>query len=355
MHKIRILMSIFPTWFKIVNADGKKLVFFRRDVTKAFLQSNPSKRMTYDCTPVQFSSFYPKRKYKIWLSMTQLYGDVEAGLYWNRTFIFWLGENNLGTTQSIHEPVPLFISPAATDFLLCSDDTGTMVTEEDLLLEHKITVRGKCQDYQLPPIDFKGIDIIQMEAPSRSHKNRMQKRWQCPIWKTNSQRKLVLSDRLMMMKSRFFLVAGKLAMFTTGTIPLKSFHASVLLQGNNKPKTVQALIETRSVLTFIRSQQLSYILYWTVDTNTVHKNLYTDGAFQNLSTNHSQLGFVITMYDGCHTFNLIYWHCSRASWRACFTEKGEVYLWAQESNVFEIWKKHFSSTQEEYVYSLLRS
>ena len=40
MHTIRILMAIFPSWFKISEENGKKLVFFTRDVTKAFLQSN---------------------------------------------------------------------------------------------------------------------------------------------------------------------------------------------------------------------------------------------------------------------------------------------------------------------------
>lgn len=80
LHTIRIVMSLFPTWFKAAKQKGKTLVLFTRDVTKAFLQSMPSKRLIYYQPPIQFYEQYPNQKGKIWKGNTQLYGDVEAGL-----------------------------------------------------------------------------------------------------------------------------------------------------------------------------------------------------------------------------------------------------------------------------------
>ena len=162
MHTIRILMAIFPTWFKIAKRNGKKLVFFTRDVTKAFLQSNPSQRLIYYRPPQEFYEKNKNAQGMIWLGKTQLYGDVEAGLYWNRTFISWLCANILDITHSLYDPSLLYSPSTTTAMLLCTDDTGVVMNEEDLSIEEKVTKRFTCRERQFPPVDFKGIEVHQI-------------------------------------------------------------------------------------------------------------------------------------------------------------------------------------------------
>lgn len=78
IHTIHILMAIFPTRFKINEKDGKKLVLFTRNVTKAFLQSNSSQRLVFYRPPLELLSLYLVQKEKMWRAKTQLYGDGEA-------------------------------------------------------------------------------------------------------------------------------------------------------------------------------------------------------------------------------------------------------------------------------------
>ena len=84
MHTIRIIVAIFPNWFKIAEANGRKLIFFTRDITKAFLQSNPSQRLIYYRPPPEVKELYPGQEERIWREK-YLFGLRKAGNYNNTT------------------------------------------------------------------------------------------------------------------------------------------------------------------------------------------------------------------------------------------------------------------------------
>lgn len=84
MYAIRIEISLFPTWSKEAAQNGSKLVFFTRDITKAFLKSIPRKRLIYYEPPQEYFGVSPGSRNVIWKTNTQLYGGVKAGIYWNK-------------------------------------------------------------------------------------------------------------------------------------------------------------------------------------------------------------------------------------------------------------------------------
>ena len=326
LHTIQILLALFPTWFKIAEKEGKKLLFFTRDVTKAFLQSNPSQRLVYYEPPSEYYDLFPDSSTKIWRARTQLYGDVEAGLYWNRTFVPWLCNNILDLKQSIYDP-SLLLSPTTTAaMLLCTDDTGTVITTDDLKEEEKVTDRFKCRDRQYLPTDFKGLDISQNGSSirisqqfyaSKMNLNEMKDKYQT---KPERERRID-EDELKIIRSD----AGKLAWLATGTSPLALFQASVALQSSKEnPRTVNTLLTTRMVLCKIKDNGYGRIDFKELQEESIHIRLYTDGAFQNLSTKHSQIGFIVALSDAENGFNIVHWHSARAPRRPHSTEESEI-------------------------------
>ncbi|MEM1282625.1 MAG: hypothetical protein AAGG81_03645 [Chlamydiota bacterium] len=93
LSTIRIVISIVPTWDKQLRLKNDKMVVQVRDITKAYLQANPSQRLIAYEPPPEFFTLYPEMLNHVWLAIKQLYGDVEAGRHWHHTFIPWLCEN----------------------------------------------------------------------------------------------------------------------------------------------------------------------------------------------------------------------------------------------------------------------
>lgn len=95
LHTIRILLALFTTCFKITEKELEKLIFFTSDARKAFLQSDHNMRLVYYEPSPEFRNLSQNWFGNIWRACTQRYGAVEAGLYWNRTFVLRLCNNSL--------------------------------------------------------------------------------------------------------------------------------------------------------------------------------------------------------------------------------------------------------------------
>lgn len=122
------------------------------------------------------------------------------------------------------------------------------MTEESLYIEEKVTSRFKCRDRQLPPIDFKDIEILKengritLSQTAYAAKMMIEYLKQVSIMKmdkypeiNNEEVETVRSD------------AGKLAWLATKSALLASFQASFALQGEkNNPRAIQTLINTRN-------------------------------------------------------------------------------------------------------------
>ena len=327
LHTIRIAMSLFPTWFKESEEKGKKIFFFTRDVTKAFLQSNPSKRLVYYQPPPQFYKHHPTEKGKIWKGLTQLYGDVEAGLYWNRTFVPWLCGNIANLKQSIYDPSLLYNNACPAVMMLCTDDTANILDETGLKEEATITNRFVCTSREFSPVEFKGIDIIQrnefVSLSQATYAEKMELK-DLPLDNyTNTEQTRELDDReISLLRSD----SGRLAWLATGTSPLSSFHTSVSLQsGRDNPITVKTMIDARNALRYIQKNLLSTLNFKPLHRESIHIRMYTDGAFQNLKTKHSQIGFVIMLSDKNNVSNIVHWHSARANRRPNSTEESEIF------------------------------
>ena len=117
--------------------------------------------LIYYRPPAEFKELYPGQKDRIWRAKTQFYGDVEAELYWNRTFVSWLTKNILDVKQSIYDPSLLYSPSTTTAILIRAGDTANIMAEEDCMVEESATRTFKCTDRQFPRTDFKGIDVIQ--------------------------------------------------------------------------------------------------------------------------------------------------------------------------------------------------
>ena len=327
LHTIRIAMSLFPTWFKEGERKGKKIFFFTRDVTKAFLQSIPSKRLVYYQPPPQFYKHHPTEKGKIWKGITQLYGDVEAGLYWNRTFVPWLCGNIANLKQSIYDPSLLYNNARPAVMMLCTDDTANILDITGLKEEATITNRFVCTSREFSPVEFKGIDIIQrnefVALSQVSYAEKMElKNLPLDNYTKPEQTRQLDGREMSLLRSD----SGRLAWLATGTSPLSSFHASVSLQsGKDNPRTVKTMIDARNALRYIQKNLLSTLTFKPLDNQSIHIRMYTDGAFQNLSTKHSQIGFVIMLSDKNNVSNIVHWHSARANRRPNSTEESEMF------------------------------
>jgi len=104
LSTIRCLLAIAPTWDHELRKKNDELDIIVRDVTKAYLQSMPTKRLIYYRPPPEFFQMNPQLKDYVWKGLVQVYGDVEAGKYWNKTLVPWLCDNMIDYKQSLYDP-----------------------------------------------------------------------------------------------------------------------------------------------------------------------------------------------------------------------------------------------------------
>lgn len=130
LSTIRTFFAVFLSW--IQSSRNDPLHVFTRNVTKAYLQSDPSKRLIYYRPPSEFFEAFPQYCFLVRRAKLKLYGDVEAGLYWHKTFVPWLLENIQGLQQSIYDPSLLYTPSEAIAILLCTDDTLVAIPSSKL-------------------------------------------------------------------------------------------------------------------------------------------------------------------------------------------------------------------------------
>lgn len=142
LSTLRILTSILPTWMKLILkvSQNDRIIMFCRDVHKAFIQSLKSQRMIIYRPPPEFFEYYPQFLNHVWQAYIQIYGEVEAGLYWHRTLVPWLIQNIPDLQQSIFDPSLLFSPTKMMAILLCTDDTFVAIPES--LLEKKVQLKN---------------------------------------------------------------------------------------------------------------------------------------------------------------------------------------------------------------------
>lgn len=156
-----MLASIFPTLVLQSKKTNNKLVMFARDVIKAFIQSLLSKRWIVNKPPPEFFKAYPQFINEVWRRFVQIYGKVEAGLYWHRTLNPWMIENISGLQQSIFDSSLMFSPTKMIEIFLCTEDTFVVIPEFMLPAEAAFEKRFECRDRQFLPTDFRGVDFIQ--------------------------------------------------------------------------------------------------------------------------------------------------------------------------------------------------
>ncbi len=120
--------------------------------------------------------------------------------------------------------------------------------------------------------------------------------------------------------------AGKLAWISTATSPLLSFHSSIALQRNKfrKIPPLSLLQNIRKTIAETQKEKTSSLRNVQMDEESIHIRVYSDGAFQNLPTKHSQIGFIIALADRFDTFNIVHWQSARANRRPHSTEQSEL-------------------------------
>lgn len=118
-------------------------------------KSIPSKRLVYYQPPPDFFELYPELISQIWQGCTQLFGDVEAGLSWNNTFVPWLCQDVLDLQQTIFDPCLLFSPSINAAMWFYTDDTANVIPADCLPVEERVTERFKCRDRLFPAVDLK--------------------------------------------------------------------------------------------------------------------------------------------------------------------------------------------------------
>jgi len=238
----------------------------------------------------------------------------------------WLCENILDYNQSMYDLSLLYSPnlPAAT--ALCTDNALTVIPVSLSSEETKIAKRFNCRDSNSLPIEFRGLEIL------RDGGNLV-------LSQTGYSEKIEISDGLSEATkpelarpmnedeiSKLLSDAGKFAWIAVGTSPLSAFQASVALQRNKHQRIPSLFVvrDTRCVLRMAKDDALAMITYVPLDYETIHIRVYSDGAFQTLSTKHSQIGFLVFLADKDDTCNIIHWHSARAPRRPCSTEKSEL-------------------------------
>lgn len=85
LSTMRTFFALLPLWIQSSRSDP--LHVFTRDVTKAYLHSDLSKRLIYYRPQSEFFEAFPQYFSHVWKAKEQLYDDVEARLYWHKTFV----------------------------------------------------------------------------------------------------------------------------------------------------------------------------------------------------------------------------------------------------------------------------
>ena len=323
---IRLLLSVAPTWSSLLRSQGDSLLLLVCEVTKAYLQSKPSGRLVYYQPPPEFFNLYPDKRDHVWKGNVQLYGDVEAGKYWHKTFVPWLCTNIIDYKQALCDPSLLYSPslPAAT--ALCTDDALTIIPASHQHQEAKISKRFQCRDAQLPPTEFKGLDILREGDRICISQAEYSKKINVSSSLDSATKPELSRDMTQEEISQLRSDAGKLAWLAVGTSPLSSFQASVALQRDKGKRTpiLRTLLDTRRALLDSQNSNNTEIQYVSLHEDSIHIRVYSDGSFQNLPTKHSQIGFIIGIADKDDKFNIIHWHSSRAPRRPCSTEQSEL-------------------------------
>ena len=279
LSTVRIALSIAASWRNRQTDD--KIVILTRDVTKAYLQSDSSQRLIFYKPPQEFFELFPGNINNIWKAVVQLYGDVEAGRYWNKTLVPWLLNNFPQLRQSVWDPSLLYSPITDMAMLLCTDDMNIIIPESLLPVEANITKRFKCRELQHTPTDFKGVDIAiegdnvvlsQEEYVNAANPDDAEEK---NISKIDLKREMS-DDEL----SNHRKIAGRLAWIATGTSPISAFAASTALQGKRKP--VKIMKETAKNLRLAKESSLAKLTYVPIDIDTASIRVYSDGSYQNL-------------------------------------------------------------------------
>ena len=319
MSTMRILYTIIPSWIR----DGNEPIhILTRDVTKAYLQSHESKRLIFYDPPTEVFEHYAGNEDKIWKARVQLYGEVEAGLYWNKTLVPWLLDNFPELRQSLWDPSLLYSPTTNMALLLCTDDMNGVMPSSGKDREKKITERFVCREAEYPPTEFKGIDIrIANNNVILSQEAYVQRAETLQDVQRLSKAELnrTLNDEEL---SEHRKLAGRLAWIATGTSPLSSFPASAALQG--KSKQLKLLHETDKHLRIVKEEHLAKLTNVPLDLSTASVRVYSDGAYQNLEDKHSQIGFVLGIADQDDNINIFHWSSCRTPRRAHSTEEAEL-------------------------------
>lgn len=101
MSTYSAILYALTTWDVGIRKVGDLLVIRVNDVTKAYLQTNPSQPLIIQKPSPEFFQLFQEFIDHIWEAIRQLYGKVEAGRYRNHKFIHWLIQNILQLRQSI--------------------------------------------------------------------------------------------------------------------------------------------------------------------------------------------------------------------------------------------------------------
>lgn len=156
---------------------------------------------------------------------------------------------------------------------LCTYDMLFVFPRFMLPLEEQIIARLKRGGCELIPTDFTGIDIEQYNGVLH-------------IIQQSYIKNLPRPDCY-----RIFSMIGILCKSLSPKYP------------TSEPAFLFALAS--SALQKTKNKKLSSITYVPLDFNSIHIREHTNGANQNLEDKHSQIGFVVTLFDQHRCFNII--------------------------------------------------
>lgn len=321
LSTLRMLASIIPTWMQF--SKDEKIVVFGRDVIKAYIQSAKSQRLIVYEPPPEFFDFYPHFTAHLWRAYIQIYGEVEAGLYWYRTLVPWLLTNFPDLQQSIFDPSLLFSTTKPFAVLLCTDDLLFAIPESLLPSEATIEKRFDCHERSFLPTDFKGVDFVSdgndIALSQMAYLDTKGKDTTGSLHATKLDLTRQLNDEEL---TQHRTAAGRLAWVGTGTSPTTACIASIALQG--KQKTIALLKGCLEAYANLQAESLAFLRYVPLEFATIHIRVFSDSSFQNLPDKQSQLGFVFFLADGNDCCNIFHWHSSRATRRPASTEEAEL-------------------------------
>lgn len=189
-----------------------------------FKQRNRSQRFKYFSTSLQFFVLLPNHHEKVWIAEKQIYRDVEAGIFWNRTLVSLPCQNITDANQWIWD-ISLLVSFSRTAaLLLCTDSVGNVMTEEDLFVEGKRITRFYCRGCRFPRIDFKGFDVIKDGSRTKLSQTYCADKMMITDLNLKSRTKLELARPLNNAEVKIIRTdAGNLAWLATGTYTVTSF------------------------------------------------------------------------------------------------------------------------------------